>query len=57
MDNDDRRAVALWRVAVLGPLISARMEHGERRELFGQAAARTHQRPDGRWVQLSARTI
>ena len=23
MDDDDRRAVALWRVAVLGPLISA----------------------------------
>ena len=57
MDSDDRRAVALWRVAVLGPLISARLEHGERCALFGAAAARTHQRPDGRWVQLSARTI
>ncbi len=57
MDHDDRRALALWRVAVLGPLISARLEHGQRRELFGQAAARTHQRPDGRWVRLSARTI
>jgi len=57
MDNDDRRAVALWRVAVLGPLISARLEHGERRALFREAAARTHQRPDGRWVKLSARTI
>ncbi|MCH7483298.1 MAG: DDE-type integrase/transposase/recombinase [Chloroflexi bacterium] len=57
MDNDDRRAVALWRVAVLGPLISARLEHGDRRELCRQAAARTHQRPDGRWVRLSARTI
>lgn len=57
MDNDDRRAVALWRVAVLGPLISARLEHGQRQELFDEAAARTHQRPDGRWVRLSARTI
>jgi len=57
MDHDDRRAVALWRVAVLGPLISARLEHGQRGELFGEAAARTHQRPDGRWVRLSARTI
>ncbi|MEW6751442.1 MAG: DDE-type integrase/transposase/recombinase [Candidatus Latescibacterota bacterium] len=58
MDFDDRRqAVALWRVAVLGPLVSARLEHGERQELFAQAAARTQQRPDGRWVRLSPRTI
>lgn len=57
MDNDDRRAVALWRLAVLGPLISARLEHGDRRQLCREAAARTHQRPDGRWVRLSARTI
>ena len=57
MDNDERRAVALWRMAVLGPLISARLEHGDRRELCREAAARTHQRPDGRWVRLSARTI
>lgn len=57
MDNDDRQALALWRVAVLGALISARLEHGQRRELLTAAASRTHQRPDGRWVQLSARTI
>lgn len=47
----------MWRVAVLGPLVSARLEHGERRQLFGQAAARVHQRPDGRWVRLSERTV
>ncbi len=57
MDCDDRRQIALWRVAVLGPLVSARLEHGQRCALFAEAAARTHQRPDGRWVQLSARTI
>lgn len=57
MDDDDRREMALWRVAVLGPLISARLEHGQRCELFSEAAARTHQRPDGRWVRLSARTV
>ena len=57
MDTDHRREISLWRVAVLGPLVSARLEHGERCALFAQAAARTHQRPDGRWVQLSARTI
>ena len=57
MDDDDRRAIALWRVAVLGPLVSAQLEHGERGELFAAAAARTQQRPDGRRVRLSPRTI
>ena len=57
MDDDDRRAIALWRVAVLGPLVSAQLEHGERGEWFAAAAARTQQRPDGRRVRLSPRTI
>jgi putative transposase len=57
VDEQQRRAIALWRVSVLGPLISARLEHGEVRELCEQAAARTHQLPDGRFVQLSWRTI
>jgi len=47
----------LWRLGVLGPLISARLEHGDRRLYFTQAAARQHQRPDGRIVRLSVRTI
>lgn len=57
MDDDDRRALALWRVGVLGPLISARLEHGDRTALFHAAAARHHQRPDGRVVTVSARTL
>lgn len=57
MTHDDPPSIALWRVAVLGPLISARLAHGDRGELCREAAARTHQRPDGRWVRLSARTI
>ncbi len=57
MDDEERRAIALWRVSVLGPLISARLEHGEVRALCEQAAARTHQLPDGHFVQLSWRTI
>lgn len=57
MDDETRRAIALWRVSVLGPLISARLEHGEVRALCEQAAARTHQLPDGRFVVLSWRTI
>lgn len=57
MDTDTRRELALWRLGVLGPLVSARLLHGDRRAYFREAAARTHQRPDGRYVRLSARTI
>lgn len=57
MDEDDKRAFALWRLAVLGPLMSARLEHGDRHAYFREAADRTHQQPDGRLVRLSARTV
>ena len=57
MKHDDKRAIALWRLSVLGPLISARLEYGDRRRYFDEAASRLHQRPDGRHVRLSARTI
>ena len=57
MQHDDQRALALWRLSVLGPLISARLEYGDRHRYFAEAARRTHQRPDGRHVRLSARTI
>lgn len=57
MKHDDKQAIALWRLGVLGPLTSARLEHGDRRRYFAEAASRTQQRPDGTWVGLSARTI
>jgi transposase InsO family protein len=57
MRHPDPQTVALWRLAVLGPLMSARLEHGDRRRYFVEAAARTQERPDGQRVQLSARTI
>ena len=57
MDEDTRRAIALWRIGVLGPLISARLSHGDRSFYFQQTASRMHQRPDGKFVRLSARTI
>jgi putative transposase len=57
MDDESKQEIALWRVAVLGALISARLEHGDRRTLLEAAAARTHQRPDGRHVHVSARTL
>lgn len=57
MDDNDKRALALFRLSVLGPLISARLDHGDRQTYFDEAAARHHQRPDGRLVTLSPRTI
>ncbi len=57
MRHDDKQAVALWRLGVLGPLASARLTHGDRRQYFTEAAARTHERPDGTPVRVSARTI
>ncbi|MEO7329233.1 MAG: Mu transposase C-terminal domain-containing protein [Minicystis sp.] len=57
MDDDDRERIALWRLGVLGPLVSARLEHGDRRACFHAAAERVHEHPEGHVVQLSARTI
>ena len=57
MDDKDKRAIALWRLGVLGPLVSARLEHGDREEHLRELAERAHQMPNGRVVSLSARTI
>lgn len=57
MDDSDRKQIALWRFSVLGPLVSARLEHGDRRQYFTQAAQRVQQMPDGRQVQVSPRTV
>jgi putative transposase len=57
MDDETKRRIALWRFGVLGPLVSARLEHGDRAAWFREAAERVHQLPDGRVVKLSPRTI
>jgi transposase InsO family protein len=57
MRQEAKEKIALWRLGVLGPLISARLEHGDRRRYLEEAAARLQQQPDGTYVQLSARTI
>ncbi|MBI5536568.1 MAG: hypothetical protein HY898_27860 [Deltaproteobacteria bacterium] len=57
MDEESRRQLALWKLGVLGPLMSARLEHGDVRAYLCAAAARVHRMPDGRQVQLSERTI
>lgn len=56
-DSERRTDTALWRFGVLGPLVSARLEHGDRAAYFSEIAARTHVAPDGRAVRLSARTV
>lgn len=57
MDDKAKRDIALWRLGVLGALVSARLEHGDRVRFFEEIAARVHQMPDGRVVELSPRTI
>lgn len=56
-DHDDRTRWALWRFSILGPLVSSRLEHGDRRALFEEIAGRTHISPDGSAKILSPRTI
>ena len=56
-DEDRRKEWALWRYGVLGPLVSARLEHGDREAYLRAAAARLHQSPDGVLVKISKRTI
>src|SRR5262249_13639322 len=58
VDDKTRRAIALWRIGVLGSLVSARLEHGDRVRLFEEIAARVYEMPpDGELVELSPRTI
>ncbi len=56
-DEDKKLGIALWKLSVLGPLVSARLEHGEQRAWILEIAERLHQRPDGALVKLSPRTI
>ncbi|HVR72817.1 MAG TPA: DDE-type integrase/transposase/recombinase [Planctomycetota bacterium] len=55
--HDHRTRWALWRFSILGPLVSARLEHGDRRALFEEIARRTHIAPDGSARTFSRRTI
>lgn len=55
---DNRRTEwALWRYGVLGPLVSARLEHGDRIAYLREAAVRQHVDPDGNRVVLSVRSL
>ena len=47
----------MWRMNILGTLVSARLEHGDRQELLEEAASRTYVTPDGRRVRFTWRTL
>ena len=57
VDEQRRRAIGLFRFGVLGALVSARLEHGDRKALFAEAAERDWLTPEGRIERISARTI
>jgi transposase InsO family protein len=57
MDDNERQRLALWRLAVLGPLMSARLKHGDVSAYVHQAAERLHRMPDGLEIRLSESTI
>ena len=57
MDEDARQKIALFRIAVLGPLVGARLEHGDLVELCREAATRAWELPSGEVVEVSARTV
>jgi len=57
MNEEEKTRIALWRLGVLGPLVSARLERGDRRMLFEAAARRTYVDHDGRQVEVSSSTV
>jgi putative transposase len=57
MDNKTRRRIAIWRATVLGPLVSARLAHGDIVALCKEAAMRVHETPEGEPVTIAWRTI
>lgn len=57
MDYDDKQAVALWRYGVLGPLVSAELEHGELAAYLREASKKRWRRPNGTYCKLSDRSI
>jgi len=57
MDEKTKEQIALFRVAVLGPLVGAQLEHGDLTAHCQQASQLRWQWLDGSLITLSARTI
>ncbi len=57
MDSKKKEKKALWRLGVLGPLVSARLKHGDRQRLFKEAAARCYEDAKGCRIEIKSRTV
>lgn len=57
MSTKEQDIIARWRLSILGPLVSARLDHGDRSNHFNQAAKLEYDHPDGQVVRPTARTI
>ncbi len=57
MNHDKGREIAIWRMSILGPLVSARLQHGDREALLKAAALHAYKGPDGEPVRFTWRTL
>jgi putative transposase len=57
MDDKTKQDIALFRISVLGPLVGARLDHGDVIELCRKAAERDWEFPDGKVGRIAAETI
>ena len=57
MNDNERKEVALFRLAVLGDLIHAELRRGAQRRALAKKARQTRLCPDGRSRKISAKTI
>jgi putative transposase len=57
MDDKTKRDIALFRVSVLGPLVGARLDHGDVLALCRQAADHDWEFPDGVVGKIAAETV
>ena len=57
MELDDRTKRALFRLEVIAPLISGRLERSERAVIRKQVLNRVYETPDGKSLQVAERTL
>jgi hypothetical protein len=55
MEHDRQSEWALWRFSVLGPLVSSRLEHGDRLAHLREAAERLYVNPAGAAAKIVSR--
>jgi len=57
MDDKTKQGIALFRISVLGPLVGARLDHGDVLAFCREAAQRDWEYPDGTVGKIAAETI